>query len=94
MIKNGSISEQIKMQERMNESTNSVQHDAMNSVSQSFNQSVSQLASESTNQSTNSPDLELSSALGVFSPEVHGEDIEELKKQKEINRKKGNRGLK
>lgn len=94
VIKNGSISEQLKMQERMNESTNSVQHDAMNSVSQSFNQSVSQLASESTNQSTNSPDLELSSALGVFSPEVHGEDIEELKKQKEINRKKGNRGLK
>lgn len=92
-MKNGSITKQIKMQERMNELTNSLQHDVMNSVSQSFKQSVSQLAGESTNQSTNSPDLRLSSALGVFSPKVHGEDVEELKKVEEIKRKK-KRGLK
>ena len=93
IMKNGSITEQIKMQERMNEFTNSLQHDVMNSVSQSFKQSVSQLAGESTNQSTNSPDLGLSSALGVFSPEVHGEDVDELKKMEEIRRKK-NKGIK
>lgn len=33
-MKNGSITEQIKMQERMNTFTNSLQHDDMNSVSQ------------------------------------------------------------
>lgn len=93
VMKNSSITEQIKMQERMNELTNSLQHDVMNSVSQSFKQSVSQLAGESTNQSTNSPDLGLSSALGVFSPEVHGEDVEELKKQEEIKKKKRNREM-
>lgn len=93
VMKNGSITEQIKMQERMNELSNSLQHDVMNSVSQSFKQLVSQLAGESTNQSTNSPDLGLSSALGVFSPKVHGEDVEELKKVEEIKRKK-KRGLK
>lgn len=37
-MKNGTITEQIKMQERMNGLTNSLQHDSMNSVSQSFNQ--------------------------------------------------------
>lgn len=45
------------------------------------------------NQSNDIPDLGLSSALGIFSPEVHGEDIEELKKQEEIKRKKRNRGM-
>lgn len=49
-MKNGSIIEQIKMQERMNEFTNSLQHDVISSVSQSSSQSVSQLASESANQ--------------------------------------------
>lgn len=49
-IKNGSIIDQIKMQERMNEFTNSLQYDDMNSVSHSFSKSVNQLASESANQ--------------------------------------------
>lgn len=91
-MKNGTLAEQFKMQERMNEFTNSLQHDVMSSISQPFKQSVSQLASEPTNQSTNSPDLGLSSALGVFSPEVHRENIEELRTMEEI--KKRNRGMK
>ncbi|MBD8387661.1 hypothetical protein [Dysgonomonas sp. BGC7] len=66
----------------------------MNSVSQSCNQSVCQKASESINQSTNPPNLGLSSVLGVFSTEVHGEDIEELRKMDEIKRKNGNRAMK
>ena len=41
-MRNGSIQEQIKMQERMDELTNSVQHDNMNSVSHSCNQSAIQ----------------------------------------------------
>lgn len=73
-MKNGSITDQIKMQERMNVFTNSVQHDVMSSISQSSSQSL------------NSPDLILSS-LGIFCSEVHGEDIEELKKVEEIKKK-------
>ncbi len=42
MMKNGSITDQIKMQERMNEFTNSLQHDDMNSVSHSSNLSAIQ----------------------------------------------------
>lgn len=45
-MKNGSIEEQIKMQERIDEFTNSVQHDVMSSVSQSYNQSVIQKEKE------------------------------------------------
>lgn len=93
-MKNGNIIEQIKIQERMNELTNSLQHEFMSSVSQSCNQSVGQQASESINQSTNSPNLGLSSVLGIFSTEVHGEDIEELRKMDEIKRKNENRGMK
>lgn len=78
----------------MNEFTNSVQHDVMSSVSQSFKQSVSQLASESASQSVSIPDLGLSSALGVFSTEVHGEDMQESKKLEKIKRKGINRGIK
>lgn len=66
----------------------------MSSVSQSCNQSVGQQASELINQSTNSPNLGLSSVLGIFSTEVHGEDIEKLRKMDEIKRKNGNRGMK
>lgn len=36
-------------------------------------------------------DLEFTPALGIFSPEVHGEDVEELKKVEEIKRKRGMR---
>lgn len=42
VIKNGSITDQIKMQERMNAFTNSLQHDVMNSVSQQARESANQ----------------------------------------------------
>lgn len=46
ITKNGTITEQIRMQERMNELTHSLQHDDMNSVSQSYKQSVLQKKQE------------------------------------------------
>jgi len=84
MMKKGEIADQIKMQERMNAFTNSVSH--------AVKQSVSQQTSESVSQSVSIPDLGLSSALGVFSTEVHGEDMQELKKMEE--RKKRSNGQK
>ena len=92
IMKNGSIKEQIQMQERVDDFNKSVQHEVIGSASQQTNQSVSQLTSESASQSTNPLDLGLSSALAVFSPEVHDESIEELKKTKESRTKKQNRG--
>lgn len=92
-MKNSSIQDQLKMQERMNEFTNSSQHDEMSSLSQPACQTMSQLACEPASQLVNSPDLGLSSVLGIFSPEVHSEDVEELKRLEEIKRKKHNRGM-
>lgn len=46
IMKNGSISDQVRMQERVNESTHSLQHDDMNSVSQSGKQSAMQKKQE------------------------------------------------
>lgn len=48
-MKNGSISEQISMQEHMNELSNSLQHDVMSSESQSFNQLTTQKKQEEEN---------------------------------------------
>lgn len=93
-MKNGSISDQISTQERMGEFNKSLQHDDMNAVSQSINQPVSQTINKGAHQSVNYPDLGLSSTLGIFSPEVHGEDIEELRKMEDIKRKSRNRGMK
>lgn len=39
------------------------------------------------------PDLRLTSALGIFSLEIHGEDLEELRKAEELKRKKKSRGM-
>lgn len=46
IMKNGSIADQIRMQERMHELTNSLQHDDMNSVSQVCKQSAIQKKQE------------------------------------------------
>lgn len=46
IMKNGSISDQVRMQERVNELTHSLQHDDMNSVSQSCKQSAMQKKQE------------------------------------------------
>ena len=89
IMKNGSIQEQIKMQERMDEFTNSVQHDDINSVSHAVKQPVSPQTNESASQLENTSDL----VLGLFTPEGHGVDVEELRKMEEIKRKKRNRGM-
>lgn len=73
-MKNGGISDQIKMQERTDEFNNSVSHVVKQSVGLQTNDSTSQLV--------NTFDLRLSSALGILSPQIQGEDIEELKKIK------------
>ena len=83
-MKNGSISEQISMQEKMLKS-------------QSENRQIGLDADKHINKDKSIDadmfDLGLSSALGIFTPEVHGENIEELKKTEEIKRKKRNRGM-
>lgn len=84
-MRNESILDQLNMQERMNALTNSVSHVVKQSVSQQTNESANQLG--------NTPDLGLSSFLGLLTPEVHGEDVEELKKIEEIKMKKMNREL-
>ncbi|EGK02385.1 DUF5712 family protein [Dysgonomonas gadei] len=83
-MKNGSIQDQLRMEERIDEFTNSVSH--------AVKQSVSQQTRESVSQSVIIPDLGLSSALGIFSTEVYGEDMQELKKMEE--RKKRSNGQK
>lgn len=90
-MKNGTIAEQIRMQERLDEFTNSLQHDDMNAVSKSINQPVSQAINKGADQSVNYSDLGLSSTLGIFSPEVHGEGMKELKKVEEIKRRMNRR---
>lgn len=85
-MKNGSITDQLKMQEReINTSVH--QHDSKPLEKQS-NNSIDQ----SITQSTSISDLGLSSALGIFSLEVHGEDTTEQQKLKERKRRK--RGIK
>lgn len=53
-IKNGTIMEQIMMQERVSELTNSLQHDDMNSVSLSFNHQKKEEGKEQNNASKQS----------------------------------------
>lgn len=86
IMKNGNITEQIKIQERINKLTNSLQHDVMNSVNQSCKHSESHPTSIYNSGS--------SSILGVFSLQINGEDIEELRKEEEVKRKKNNREMK
>lgn len=84
VMRNGSISEQLKLQEyTINESLN---NDDMSSLSHEHSNAFTHEVS----QSANTTDLGLSSALGILSPEVHGEDYDEIKKEK---RKKKRRGL-
>lgn len=86
IMKNGTITEQIRMQERMHELTNSLQHDDLNSVSQSIN--------ESAERSVSPPDLGVSSILGVFSTEVHREHEDDFIIREKEKKKKRQRGLK
>ncbi|MBS5908241.1 MAG: clindamycin resistance transfer factor BtgB [Dysgonomonas mossii] len=97
VMKNGSISEQLKMQDKIlaSEKENiqiGLDADVQIGKGKSINADMNISPSADISQSNDSPDLGLSSALGIFSPEVYEEDVQELKKQKEI-KKKRNKGL-
>ncbi len=104
VMKNGSIDEQLKMQGKelshekekeqigiyaykqdyLNDDMTTVQHEVNHSLVNEPNNSISQ--------STNTPDLGLFSALGIISPEIHGENEDEYIKKLE-ERKKRWKGL-
>lgn len=92
MMKHGSITDQLKMQEREIASERKNKNVQI-SKDKFINADLDIGSSADLNQSNDIPDLGLSSALGIFSPEVHGEDAEELKKQEEIRKKKRNNGM-
>ncbi|MBS7120463.1 MAG: clindamycin resistance transfer factor BtgB [Dysgonomonas sp.] len=91
-MKNGNIIEQIKIQEREIASERKNKNVQI-SKDKSTNADLDIGSSADLNQSNDIPDLGLSSTLGISSPEVHGEDAEELKKQEEIKKKKRNNGM-
>ncbi|TFD96306.1 clindamycin resistance transfer factor BtgB [Dysgonomonas capnocytophagoides] len=72
-MKNGSISEQLKMQERQ------IIHEKENKFanSQTFNNANIQSVNQENKQNVNLPDLGLSSTLGLFTPEVSNQEEEE-----------------
>lgn len=76
-MKNGSISEQICLQGDMLTSENENR----------------QMDLDADMNIGSSPDLRLTSVLRIFSPEIHREDMEELRKVEEIKREKRNRGM-
>lgn len=89
IMKNGNIIEQISVQEKIlaGEKENKkigLEVDVQIGKDKSLNADMN---------IDSSADLGLISALGIFSPEIHGENIEELKKEEEIKRKKKNRGM-
>lgn len=110
-MKNGSIHEQLKMQERQiadeRKNTNmqadvQISNDADKIENKFANSQITNSENNLSNliedkqgnkQSFNLPDLGLSSALGLFTPEVHEEDAEELRESQEIKKKK-NKGMK
>ena len=101
-MKNGSITEQLKLQEQVIEQPHERRKEDVQidlnadvqigkDISTDTDMNIS--SSADLKKSTDTPDLGLSSALGLFTPEVHGEDLEELKKAEELKRKKRNRGM-
>lgn len=85
VMKNGSISDQIKMQEheltseRMDEHMNACNHEVSSSVQ---HDSSNALTNEYI-KSNNNADLGLSSALSLFAPEVYEKDLEEVRKKRD-----------
>lgn len=84
-MKNGSIEEQLKMQERQ------ISHEKENKFanSQTFNTANIQTVNQDNKQNVNLPDLGLSSALGLFTPDVSNQEQIPMKRRK----KKPKRGL-
>ncbi|HML65568.1 MAG TPA: DUF5712 family protein [Dysgonomonas sp.] len=86
-MKNGNITDQIKMQDRQMVSERKNTNGQMG-----LGADMNISPSVDITQSNDNPHLGLSPVLGIFSPGVHEEDVQELKKQKEIKKKK-NKGL-
>ncbi|MFT4168934.1 MAG: DUF5712 family protein [Dysgonomonas sp.] len=85
-MKNGSIADQLKMQQReyanthVFENVQTQQHKSVGTDIQPDSQTIRS-------------DLGLSSVLGIFSPEIYREDVVQLKKAEELKRKRLNRGM-
>ena len=85
-MKNGSIADQLKMQERQ------LSHEKENKFanSQTFNNANIQTVNQENKQNVNLPDLGLSSALGLFTPDVSNQEEEQISmKKKKQKPKKG-----
>ena len=88
IMKNGSIADQLKMQERQ------LSHEKENKFanSQTFNTTNIQTVNQENKQNVNLPDLGLSSALGLFTPDVSNQEEEQVPMKKKKH-KKPKRGL-
>lgn len=84
-MKNGSIADQLKMQERQ------ISHEKENKFanSQTFNNVNIQTVNQDNKQNANLPDLGLSSALGLFTPDVSNQEEQAPVKKKKQKPKKG-----
>ncbi len=94
VMKNGSIDEQLEMQEKqlvieMNKADTKIEK-SENLSTTDVEINVSENAKETT-----SVDFGLTSALGIFAPEVHGEDWEneDFVRRKKLEQKRGGRRL-
>ena len=91
-MKNGSIFKQISLQEQVIEPHERKNEDTQISLYPDV-QIGKDIPINAVMNIGSLADLELASALGIFSPEIQGEDVEELKKAEELKRKKINRGM-
>ncbi|MBD8347846.1 DUF5712 family protein [Dysgonomonas sp. HGC4] len=85
-MKNGSITDQLKMQERQ------LTHEKENNFanSQTFNTANIQSVNQENKENVNLPNLGLSSTLGLFTPDVSNQDKEQVPmKRKNIKPKRG-----
>jgi hypothetical protein len=97
-MKNGSIEDQLKMQERQisYEKENKQENSQILNLedkfanSQTFNTANVQIVNQENKQNINLPDLGLSSALGLFTPDVSNQEEEQIPmKKKKQKPKKG-----
>lgn len=86
IMKNGSITDQLKMQEKRIKVTDERENRQID-ITQSTNQSKTQSTDEPIKQSTNTPNFGLSSALGILTTEVHEEKVRKIEGLKKKNRK-------
>jgi hypothetical protein len=99
VMKNGSIAEQINLQKKMltDETTFDRAERSQKEKEQVGLYADVQIGKDKSMHAdmniSSPPNLGKTSTLGVFSPEIHGEDMEELRKAEEIKREKRNQGI-